>query len=121
MVLSIFKTLVVMFPSLGDDAIGSLLLYLLVVLSPAGIAQGWGVHLRYFTGGESLKAQGSISSWVPELDPKSLGDPNAGEPFLQVLSIIGRHRPYAKKYFHLASIFKRSKRHFSEFRNRNII
>ena len=50
-VLSIFKTLVLMFTSLGGDAIGSLLLYLLVVLSPAGIAQGWRVHLRYFMGG----------------------------------------------------------------------
>ena len=38
-VLSIFKTLVLMFTSLGGDAIGSLLLCLLVVLSPAGIAQ----------------------------------------------------------------------------------
>ena len=28
-----------------------------------------------------------ISSWLPELDPKFLGDPNTGEPFVQVLSI----------------------------------
>ena len=45
------------------------------------------MHLRYFIGRGSLKAQGGISSWVPELDPKSLGDANAGERFLQVPSI----------------------------------
>ena len=42
---------------------------------------------KVFHGRGSLKAQGGISSWVPELDPKSLGDSNAGEPFLQVPSI----------------------------------
>ena len=65
----------------------SSLLYLLVVLSPAGIAWGWVVHLRYFVGEGSLKAQGGVSSWVPELDPESLGDTNAGKRFLQVPSI----------------------------------
>ena len=50
-----------MFMSLGGDSIGSLLMYLLVVLSPAGI--------RYFLGEGSLRAQGSISFWVPELPP----------------------------------------------------
>ena len=80
-------------------------MYPLVVLSPAGIAQGWEVHLRYFTGGESLKAQGSISSWVPELDPKSLGDPNAGEPFLQVLSIGREAPPICQKIFPLSFDF----------------
>ena len=64
----------------------SLLLYLLMVLSPAGIAQGGGAS-KVFHGRGSLKAQGGISSWVPELDPKFLGDSNAGQPFLQVLSI----------------------------------
>ena len=36
-----------------------------------------GVHLNYFMGGGSLKAQGVISSWMPELEPRSLGDTNA--------------------------------------------
>ena len=80
----------------------SLLLYLLVVLSPASIAQGSGVHLKIFhgrgagrlrgvsswepefehlkvfNGKGSLKAE-YVSSWEPELDPKSLGDTNVGE------------------------------------------
>ena len=43
-------------------------------------------HLRYLLGGRRLKAQEGISSWVPELDPKSLGDTNAGERFLKVPS-----------------------------------
>ena len=46
-----------------------------------------GYASKVFHGRGSLKAQGGISSWVPELDPKFLGDSNAGQPFLQVLSI----------------------------------
>ena len=77
---------------------------------------GVGVHLGYFMRGGSLKAQGGISPWVPELDPKSLGDPNAGEPFLQVLSI-GREAepalpvslqilPHSIVFFNYWSLFK---------------
>ena len=69
---------------------------------------GMGVHLRYFVREGSLKAQGGISSWVPELDPKSLGDTNAGERFLLVPSI-GREAerafPVCLKYCHTASGF----------------
>ena len=67
-------------------------MYLLVVLSPAGFAQGGAS--KVFHGRGSLKAQGVISSWVPELDPKSLGDSIAVEPFLQVPSI-GREAEWA--------------------------
>ena len=70
---------------------------------------------KVFRGRGSLKAQGDISSWVPELDPKSLGDSNAGGPFLQVLSVgreAERAPPVCQKYCQIASIFNRTKRPF---------
>ena len=79
----------------------SLLLYVLVAFCSAGIAQGLGGASKVVNGRGRLKAQGAISSWVPEYDSKSLGDTNTGEQFLQVPSIgreAERALPKCQKY-----------------------